>query len=145
MANVTLVGERWAEVGREFVYLGPNSECRGCNVRTVCFNLREGGRYRIQSLRDTKHPCKVHDSGVVAVEFEELPVQLSLDAGKAMEGAVVTYLGIDCRNNACPHHRVCSQGFIGKNSRVKILSKSDELDCVEGRKLVMVEVEEVNG
>jgi uncharacterized protein (UPF0179 family) len=142
MANVTLVGEKWAVEGNEFIYLEPSSDCKDCKVKTVCFNLQEGRRYRIKSIRETRHPCKVHDAGVVAVEFEELPVKVAMEANKVMEGVVVTFSTNGCQNTACMHRRLCSQNFIKSDQKVKILTLCGELDCVEGKKLMAVEIEE---
>ena len=142
MANVTLVGEKWAEVGNEFTYLGPSSECKDCKVKTVCSNLREGRRYRINGIRETKHPCKVHEAGVVAVDFEELPVMAAMETNKVMEGVVVTYVTNGCRNTACGHKRLCSQEFIKCDQKVKILALCGELDCGEGKSLTAVEIVE---
>jgi len=142
MVNVTLIGERWAKEGNEFTYLGPCSECKDCKVKTVCFNLEEGRRYRITRTRETKHPCKIHDLGVVAVELQELPLQVAMETGKALEGAVVTFGENGCRIAACVNKRLCSQERIKKDQKVKILQKGEELECPEGKRLVVVEVQE---
>ncbi|MFQ3319680.1 MAG: hypothetical protein ACI80F_001752, partial [Natronomonas sp.] len=42
MPTVTLIGERLAEVGTEFVYGGESTACEGCPYREQCLNLTEG-------------------------------------------------------------------------------------------------------
>ena len=72
MVLVTLIGEHLAVEGEEFTYLGANNECRNCQLKTVCFNLKPGRKYRITKLRDKHHECDVHEGDVVVVEVEEL-------------------------------------------------------------------------
>src|SRR6266508_4362580 len=38
VVQITLVGERQADVGHEFVYRGPQPECKPCKVRAACLN-----------------------------------------------------------------------------------------------------------
>src|SRR6266699_826239 len=52
VVQITLVGERQADVGHEFVYRGPQPECRPCKVRAACLNQEVGRRYRITRVRD---------------------------------------------------------------------------------------------
>lgn len=47
MVLVTLIGEDLAVEGGEFTYMGSSNECRSCQLKTVCFNLKPGRRYRI--------------------------------------------------------------------------------------------------
>ncbi|PSQ16723.1 hypothetical protein BRC99_00765, partial [Halobacteriales archaeon QS_7_69_60] len=62
MAKVTLIGERLAEVGTEFVYGGESGACEGCPYREQCLNLAEGRRYRVAGVRDSGTlECAVHD------------------------------------------------------------------------------------
>lgn len=37
--------------------MGPDPLCEDCRIRTICFNLEKGARYRIVKLRDTYHDC----------------------------------------------------------------------------------------
>ena len=55
MVLVTLVGERLANEDEEFVYLGPNNECKNCKLKTVCFNLKPGRQYKIIKVREKQH------------------------------------------------------------------------------------------
>ncbi|MCD6237626.1 MAG: UPF0179 family protein, partial [Thermoplasmata archaeon] len=34
MPSVTLVGERMAKKGLEFIYMGPSSNCKNCKLKT---------------------------------------------------------------------------------------------------------------
>ncbi|PJB22268.1 MAG: hypothetical protein CO114_00925, partial [Euryarchaeota archaeon CG_4_9_14_3_um_filter_38_12] len=72
MVLVTLVGEKIAKKDNEFIYIGSLPECRGCKLKTVCFNLDEGRRYKITNIRDIHHDCKIHEGGVRIVEVEKI-------------------------------------------------------------------------
>ena len=69
MTLVTLVGERLANEDEEFVYLGPNNECKNCKLKTVCFNLKPGRQYKITNVREKQHNCNVHEGNVVVVQY----------------------------------------------------------------------------
>ena len=73
MPLVTLIGEKLANEGDKFIYLGPNNGCARCKLKTVCFNLKPGSHYNIVKVRDKRHNCNVHDESVIVVEVRELP------------------------------------------------------------------------
>ena len=79
MALVTLIGEKLARAGDEFIYIGPNNECRNCKLKTVCFNLQQGRFYKITKVRDKQHTCVVHEGNVVVVEVNAIPILASID------------------------------------------------------------------
>jgi len=72
MPLVTLIGEKLANEGNKFIYLGANNGCGKCKLKTVCFNLKPGKTYEITKIRDKRHSCNVHDGDVVAVEVQEI-------------------------------------------------------------------------
>jgi len=80
MSTVTLIGDRLAEVDREFVYRGEAPGCEGCPYRSQCLNLTEGKRYRITDIRENAQllDCAVHDKGVRAVEVEPANVRANV-------------------------------------------------------------------
>ena len=108
MARLTLIGDRLAEVGMEFVYNGESSDCSGCPYRTQCLNLTPGIRYRIIGIRENASllECAVHDSGVRAVEVEPAAVLANISDRHAFIGNKVTVPG-DCTYTACPSHEYC--------------------------------------
>ena len=53
MPLVTLIGEKLAIEDAEFTYLGPQNDCRNCKLKTVCFNLKPGRRYKITTVSYT--------------------------------------------------------------------------------------------
>ncbi|CAI49794.1 UPF0179 family protein [Natronomonas pharaonis DSM 2160] len=107
MSTVTLLGERLAEVGTEFVYGGETDACEGCPYREQCLNLTEGRRYRVTGVRDSGTlECAVHDTGVTAVEVEPAPVLANVDANAAYAGSKASLVG-PCPYTECPSHEFC--------------------------------------
>src|SRR5213592_2299285 len=86
VVEITLVGEGQAQVGHEFVYRGPQPECRPCKVRAACLNQALGQRYRIKRVRDVTHPCLLNEERARVVEVELAPPEASLPSRAAIEG-----------------------------------------------------------
>ena len=107
MVLVTLVGEQLAVEGEEFIYLGANSECRNCQLKTVCFNLKSGRDYRITKLREKSHECNIHEGKVIVVEVEELPLTVAV-SNEPTEGETVTMKKKECRNIGCDSFDICT-------------------------------------
>jgi uncharacterized protein (UPF0179 family) len=136
MANVTLVGEKHAKKDRIFIYRGPLSNCRECKVKTVCFNLEEGRRYIIKEVRQMHHPCKIHEGGVRAVEYEILPIEHALNADGAIEKARITVEAPEeCQNRGCEHYKLCFPNGLKAGSQYEIREVRDTVTCSEGKKL----------
>ena len=107
MATVTLIGERLAEVGTEFVYGGESDACEGCPYREQCLNLAEGRRFRVTGVRDSGTlECAVHDTGVTAVEVEPAPVLANVPSTVAYAGSKAELAG-PCPYTQCPSHEFC--------------------------------------
>src|SRR5512136_1822221 len=107
MVLVTLIGEHLAVEGEEFTYLGSSNECKNCQLKTVCFNLKPGRRYRITKLRDKHHECGIHDGNVVVVEVEELPVTVAITE-EPTEGGTTTLKKKECKNIGCDFFEICT-------------------------------------
>src|SRR5207249_2119534 len=118
--EITLVGERQAQVGHEFVYRGPQPECRPCKVRAACLNQALGQRYRIKRVRDVTHPCLLNEERARVVEVELAPPEASLPSRAAIEGAVLSYEKIVCSNAACPNFRLCHPPVTEPGLRVRV-------------------------
>ena len=129
MANVTLIGEKQAKKGNMFVYIGPLSECRECKVKTVCFNLEEGRKYKVKEIRAMHHNCKIHEGGVRAVEH-------AISSDSAIEKARVT---IDnppnCPNRGCDNYKLCFPTGLKAASQYEIKVVKGNVNCTEGKKL----------
>lgn len=140
MAQITLVGEGQATVGRQFVYGGPQPECRPCPVKTACLNQELGRRYRIVKVRDVRHPCLLNEGRAQVVEVTPDPPECSVTERTAIEGAVLAYERIVCANAACSNYRTCHPTGIGPGTRIRILEAGSELECPLGYSLVSAKV-----
>ena len=87
MSLVTLIGEKLAKESDEFIYVGPNNECRNCKLKTVCFNLKLGRQYKIIKIREKRHSCNIHEGDVAVVEVQEMPITTTIDK-KLSEGSI---------------------------------------------------------
>jgi uncharacterized protein (UPF0179 family) len=143
MPNVTLIGEKQAKAGREFFYIGSLTECRDCKVKTVCFNLESGRMYRIKEVRPTpQHECKIHEGRARAIEYEKVPLKRTAPT-EVVEAspAEYEYDGGGCKQMGCDHYEKCKALRVPKGEKYKILTIGGEINCPEGRKLKIIEIE----
>ena len=145
MAHVTLVSERLAEPGREFVYHGPAEGCTGCPYRTQCLNLTEGRRYVITERREgaQRLPCAVHEDDVIAVEVEPATVDVNVASANALAGNKTTLAG-PCPHLECPSHEYCVPDGIEFDQEFRIRAIMGEPPhevCHLDRDLSFVEVD----
>ena len=140
MVQITLVGERQAKPGHEFVYRGPQPECTPCKVRGACLNQVVGHRYRIRRVRDVSHPCLLNEERARVVEVEPVAPDCSLSSRSAIEGAVLAYEKIVCANAACPNFRTCHPIGIEPGTRIRVLDVGPELECPLGYAIVSAKV-----
>jgi len=138
--QITLVGERQAVAGHEFVYRGPQPECRECRVRSACLNQEIGRRYRVSAVRDVSHPCLLNEERARVVEVEPAPPECSLPSRGAVEGALVAYEPLACANGACPNYRLCHPVGIERGTRLRILAIGGELTCPLGYEIAPARV-----
>jgi uncharacterized protein (UPF0179 family) len=140
VAHVTLVGEGQATAGREFVYRGPQPECRECKVKAACLNQDLGMRYRIVGVRGVTHSCLLNEHRARVVEVEPAPPECSVSVRAAVEGAILAYERLICANAACPNYRTCHPVGIEPGMHLKILEVGAELDCPLGYEIAPVRV-----
>ena len=142
MSKVTLVGERLAEAGVEFVYGGEAEACAGCPYRDQCLNLTEGRRYRVTGIRDSGTlECAVHASGVTAVEVEPAPVPANVSSNAAYAGSKATLEG-PCPYTDCPSHEFCEPagvGFDDEHRIAEVIGDPPHDHCMLDRDLTLVE------
>jgi uncharacterized protein (UPF0179 family) len=140
MAQITLVGDEQATVDHEFVYRGPQPECRPCRVKAACLNQELGRRYRVTKVRDVRHECLLNEGQARVVEVTAEPPECSVTVRTAVEGAVRAYERIVCANAACPNYRTCHPLGLEPGMRIRILGVGPELDCPLGYSLVSTKV-----
>lgn len=139
MALVTLIGECLAEENEEFIYIGPNNECKNCKLKTVCFNLKLGRQYKITKKREKQHGCNVHEGNVVVVEVSELPILTSIDK-KVTEGAKINIHKKDCKNIGCDNFEICINKAIQKGKTYTVKKVYERIDCPENYELYKIEL-----
>ena len=140
MPLVTLIGEKIAKKDSEFVYIGPNNECRNCKLKTVCFNLKPGRRYKITNIRDKRHQCNLHDGTAAVVEVQEMPILTTIDK-KLSEGSKAKIENKECRSIGCIHHDLCDVN-LHKDKSYKIGKTYETIDCPMGYDLQKAELTE---
>lgn len=121
MTTVTLIGERLAEVGQEFVYHGPASKCEGCPYRDQCLNLEQGVKYKVTDIRENAQTleCAVHDRGVRAVEVTSVPIRANVPSANAYAGSRVQLAG-PCPYTDCPSHEYCEADGVSFDKEYRI-------------------------
>ena len=144
MANVTLIGEKQAKKGNIFIYRGPLSECRDCKVKTVCFNLEEGRKYKIKEIRAMHHKCRIHEGGVRAVEYEIIPIEYAINEDEAVEKTKITITEQElCNNRGCESFKKCFPLGLRVGSQYEIQTVKNNISCQLGKKMkevVLVDV-----
>ncbi|MFB6152177.1 MAG: UPF0179 family protein [Haloarculaceae archaeon] len=145
MSTLTLVGERLAEPGEEFVYRGEASGCEGCPYRDQCLTLTEGRRYRVTDVRENASllDCAVHSDGVIAVEVEPAPVRANVASTSAFAGSKVSLEG-PCPHTECPSHEYCEPAGaeFDESYRIsEVLGEPPHDHCMLDRDLTLVEFE----
>jgi len=138
MALVTLIGEKLAKVDNEFIYIGPNNECRNCKLKTVCFNLKVGRKYKITNVREKRHNCNVHEGTVAVVEVKELPITTSIDKNLS-EGSTVSIEKKECDNIGCENYDLCKIK-LQKDKKYKIIKTYEIIKCPLGYELKKAEL-----
>ena len=131
MALVTLIGEKLAINDSEFTYIGSQSECRNCKLKTVCFNLKPGRQYKITNVRDKRHNCSVHEGNVVVVEVSELPLITSIDK-KLAEGTKTEIKKIDCIHIGCEQYELCINNALQNGKQYTIKKIHEKIKCPAG-------------
>jgi uncharacterized protein len=139
MVLVTLVGEQLAVEGEEFTYLGSNSECRNCQLKTVCFNLKPGRQYRITKLRDKHHDCNIHEGNVIVVEVEELPISVAITKDLP-EGTTITVEKQDCKNIGCDSFEICTSSALQSGKTYIIKKVYEKIKCPKHHELYKVDL-----
>jgi uncharacterized protein (UPF0179 family) len=140
MPLVTLIGERLAKKGKEIVFFGVIMGCKDCKLKSACLNLDKGKRYVIRDVRENRHECKIHEDGVRVVEIERVPLRTAVNRRGVVEGAVITFKSIDCRNLGCPSYKVCHPLGLESGTKGKVVRLGQEISCPRGFELREVQL-----
>ncbi len=138
---ITLIGKNLAEKGLKFVHYGSSAECDECRFKSTCIDpLEEGRVYIVMDVKDTEHPCPIHEGGKVkVVEVERAEIEAIVDSKKAFEGSMILFEHPDCEKE-CTMRDLCFPEGIYEGDKcniVKNLGKSPN-KCINGLNLRLV-------
>ncbi|RLE40347.1 hypothetical protein DRJ16_07235 [Candidatus Woesearchaeota archaeon] len=141
MVLLTVIGRRLAKPGMEFIFTGPNSNCKDCKVKTICFHLEQGAKYRVLRTREIVHDCPLHEENVVIVEVEETSREAVIPKKQAHEGTTITIELPKCNFRGCQHYTLCFP--IGMESGLKrqVNAVSETVECAIGQDRVRAVLE----
>ncbi|OYT31351.1 MAG: hypothetical protein B6U94_03335 [Thermofilum sp. ex4484_79] len=116
--------------------------CRRCELFKICMGkLREGMRYRVLEVRNTKHVCPLINDYMYVALVEEMPVVLALEKGKAINGVTMQYSKNYCNEVRCAYYSYCVNNPILDGEKIKIGKLLKSIPCPRGLRLVLVEAE----
>ena len=141
MVLITLVGESQAKIGRSFVYLGMMPECGECRLKGICSNLDEGYAYRITALRPQSHHCLSTDDDVHVVEVEKIYTEALVQKKTAIEGSMITFQSIDCKQTGCSNYCLCHPIGIRNGDKRHLTEVGKKAECPTGENLVRARLE----
>lgn len=141
MVLLTVIGRKLAKPGLEFVFTGPNSNCKDCKVKTICFHLQQGAKYKIVNARDVVHDCPQHEDNVVIVEVEEVARLAVIPKKQAMEGTTITFELPKCKERGCQEYQLCFPVGMESGLKKKVTEAHEKVDCAIGQGRVRVVLE----
>jgi len=125
---ITLVGEKLAKPGVEFIYYGPADPCKTCRLARVCVgNLEPGRRYKVVRVRNIEHSCPLHEGKVRVVEVVEPAIEVAVEPRIAIVGSKIKLSFVDC-NDPEKQSLVRPEGLFEGDS-VKILEILGDFEC----------------
>lgn len=138
MVLLTVIGSKLAKPGAEFIFLGPNSGCKDCKVKTICFHLEQGAKYRISNARKVVHECPQHEENVVIVEVEPVPREAIIPKKQAFEGTTMTMELPRCKNRGCQHYKLCFPVGMESGMKRQVTGVREKVDCRIGQDRIRV-------
>lgn len=138
---ITLIGKSLAEEGVKFIYYGVSAECDACRFKNTCIDSLEEGRvYVIIEVKETEHPCPIHEGGKVkVVEVERADIEALVDVKKAFEGSMIAFELPEC-DKECTMRDLCFPEGLYEGDKCKIVKTVGKPvnDCIKGLKLSLV-------
>ncbi len=138
---LTLVTECQAKPGTVF-RIRLTSKCPLCPLFKFCVSkLKEGAKYRVLEVRNQKHVCKAIGEHMYVALVEELPIVVSLNSGKVVEGLITQYTPIECDVRTCKYYDYCVSSLVNKGAKIRIVNIKQKIKCPKGYHLQLVDVE----
>ncbi len=141
MTSITIVGERLAIKDEEFIFIGPQNDCKNCKLKNICFNLKQYHPYKIINIRDKRHSCSVHDGDAIVVEVEEQPIETAIDK-KYTKGSAITLDENECENQLCPYFDLCTNKALESGKKYTIADILETIPCPKGYSIQRVTLTE---
>ncbi len=130
--TITLLGKDQAKVGNRFIFGGPVQECRECQLKNICFNLKKGRRYVVRNVRDKEHPCPIFEDGVRVVEVEQVPFRTGVPKSMVVVGSVITFHPQGCGTWGCDNRLLANPNGLEDGARIKVIKILSEKVCSNG-------------
>ena len=129
MAIITLVGEKLARPGVEFIFCGPAEPCKTCKLAGVCVgNLEPGRRYKILRVRSMpSHSCPLHEGKVRVVEVVEPSIEVAVEPRMAIAGSVIRLKFEDCDER--DKQELFRPEGLFEGDQVKVIEVTGEVEC----------------
>lgn len=137
MAQITIIGKNLARQDEEFVFLGPQTDCKKCKLKNICFNLKKNHSYRIITVRDKNHSCTIHEGNAIVVEVEELPIETAIDK-KYTKGSAISVEKNNCSDESCPYYELCANDALQPGKKYSILNVLETIPCSKNKSLKRV-------
>jgi uncharacterized protein len=138
---ITLIGKNIAEKGLKFMHYGAASQCKHCRFKTTCIDSLESGRiYKIKEVKNTEHPCLIHDGNKVkVVDVDRSLIKVLLDSKRAFEGSKIVFTPPEC-DQECSLSDLCFPEGLYIEDKCKIVKKlgKPQEKCPKGLNLTMV-------
>jgi len=138
---ITLIGKNIAETGLKFMHYGAASQCEQCRFKATCIDSLERGRiYKIKEVKDSEHPCLIHDGNKVqVVDVDRALVRALVESKKAFEGSNIVFSPPEC-DQECPLSDLCFPEGLYREDKCKIVKKigKPQEKCPKGLNLTMV-------
>ena len=138
---ITLIGKELADKGLKFIHYGSSAECDACRFKSTCIDsLEEGRMYKITDVKETEHPCPIHEGGKVkVVEVERADINALINSKKAFEGSMIIFDFPDCMKE-CTMRDLCFPEGLYKGDKCKIAKNEGKPSnkCVNGLNLSLV-------
>ena len=140
--TITLVGNKLAKVGAEFIFRGQAMECEKCKLKNTCLNLDKNKKYQVVNVRNgMDHECFLHDTSVRAVEVVPCPIIVTIESRKAFNGSKIVFDGPQCEKT-CASYATCHPQGLVDGDRYTIAEVLDDMvgPCEKGLALKKVEL-----
>ncbi|KYH38736.1 MAG: hypothetical protein AYL30_003140 [Candidatus Hecatellales archaeon B24] len=126
----TFLSEKLAKNGYVFIYEGEVAPCVECDFYKVCHGkLKPNMAYRVVEVKDKKIKCPVLGPSCL-VRVEQAEIEAAVEAGQALEGALIRFNPQECGLLTCQYFNLCVPvGLEEGDKSCKIVNVSEAFTC----------------